>query len=209
MIRSAPVWTIWLMACGEPPPPSDVERYVAALETIATDPEAGLALCGELQSEDRRQDCTWAAVKRLRDDELVRAACSSLEQQDECWFVAAEATKDASYCHEAGAYVGDCLMHLYSWGLERWIDEGMTPAQAVPLAREQMKALQMPPTSQTWYETFAYVLVAPGADLGGCAEVEGKPKRECEAAAKAVSGDPRRAPPAVHRARKAWKKRLE
>ncbi|GEM_PF-4598917 len=197
-----------LVACGGPSsPPEGIERYVAALETVKTDAEAGLAMCLALQG-DQRTDCTWAAVKRLKNEDAVERACTALgdADDDECWFVGAENTRAPAFCHRAGAYVGDCLMHLFSWGLEDWLPAGTTPAEAVAIVRPQLRAWEMPPTSQSWYETFAYVLTSPVPPATGCEEVDGKPRRECEAAANAIDGDPGRAPPAVHRARASWRR---
>ena len=118
-----------IVGCGVPPPADEHRRYTDSLAAVAVDPSATHEACGALHTPALREDCSLAGVERLTetDIEAATALCVGLpagRSQDECGFILAEKTGEASRCAQAGRFTLDCRMHL----LQRAVSRAQLPA---------------------------------------------------------------------------------
>ena len=118
-----------ITGCGVHPPTDEHRRYTDSLAAVAADPAATHESCGALHTPALREDCILAGVERLveADVEAAAALCVDLpagRSQDECGFILAEKTGEASRCALAGRFTLDCRMHL----LQRAVSRAALPA---------------------------------------------------------------------------------
>ncbi len=132
-------------ACTHGSPAEDHAAWLAAL--ALPDPGAAFDACLAVRDPDLRADCGLAAVERLArtrgpttGDLLAR--CRALEgwAGDECAFQVGERRRDPSACASAGAFAGDCRLHLLSTGLAGWVPQGALPSDPALLGRLRTEA---------------------------------------------------------------------
>jgi hypothetical protein len=114
------------LSCAPTAP--DAVRYQDILSDTSLPTSEGLRGCAALQATPLRGDCALAVATR---SDAPAAACPSVPSglwQEECWFVAAEATNRrgdvtgaAELCGRAGRFRLDCAQHLWQTPVHRLI----------------------------------------------------------------------------------------
>ena len=164
----------WLLAfaCGAPsavPSAADRTQVLAALAALP-DCDAAAAAC-EGVSTAARSECVVPLVEACPKDKRAETWCASLSgvPRDECAFQRAERTGDLDACADAGAFVDDCRLHLWSR-----VDAPAGPlADAVATLRAEMVARGIDPEDHRfWSASFRRALgQAPVLDRGACETV--------------------------------------
>ena len=132
------------LGCDSSPPPGEHRRYTDSLTAIEADPGQTGTVCGALTVAALREDCLLAGVDRLAAAQTETAAglCQTLPDglsRDECHFILAEKTGEATRCGDAGRFLLDCQMHL----LQRAVSEAKLdsdPAVLEPAAAAMLSA---------------------------------------------------------------------
>lgn len=110
----------------------DTRAYPAALEQVARAPGRAVELCASVRRVELRDDCILAGVEALasEDPSGASALCARVEgevSRDECAFQVAERSGDPKRCADAGRFVDDCRMHLWSRDLRGRLKPGARP----------------------------------------------------------------------------------
>lgn len=113
----------------------DAQTYPAALEQVAREPSRAPDLCAPVRRQELRDDCVLAGVEALaaEDPDGAFALCARLDgdvARDECAFQVAERSDDPRRCAEAGRFLDDCRMHLWSRDLRARLGPGARPGDA-------------------------------------------------------------------------------
>lgn len=151
----------WLLAfaCGTAPAvPTAADRgHVLAALAALPDCDAAAAACDQA-SAAARGECVVPLVEACPKDKRATAWCASLSgvPRDECAFQRAERTGDLDACVDAGAFVDDCRLHLWSR-----VDApaGLPLAEAVIALRAEMVARGIDPDDHRfWSASFRRAL---------------------------------------------------
>ncbi len=107
--------------CCSTQPKSVQEQYIEALHLADQDPTKGLEKCAELTDQALKQDCQMAAIEKLakHNPQRIKDHCPTLSGVaiSECYFIAAEISKDPSDCEKTSEFSLDCKLHLLSQNL--------------------------------------------------------------------------------------------
>lgn len=108
---------LWLVACAP-------DSATALRDALASGD------CGALASEELRDQCWVSRVEC--------AGVSAPRARAECAFREAEATKNPARCADAGPWVDDCRLHLWSASFKAWAPRGVRPGEAEELATTEV-----------------------------------------------------------------------
>lgn len=157
-------------ACGGPaavPAAADRAHVLAALAALP-DCDRASARCGDV-SAAARGECVLAIVEACPKDPRAAGWCASLSgvAHDECHFQLAERTGNLAACDDAGDFVDDCRLHLWS---RVDVPAGRPLAEVVDVVRAEMVARGIDPSDHRfWSATFRRALdQAPVLDRGAC-----------------------------------------
>ena len=112
-----------------------------------------------LQAGLRDRDCSAIADERVRDQCLVELLqCDGIageRARAECAFRDAEATGSAARCADAGDWVDDCRMHLWTASFATWAPKAAAPGHADELAARELARFGFSPDDprpwSAWY----------------------------------------------------------
>jgi len=160
------MWLLAVLACTDPtsvPSAADRARLVEALHLLPSEPEAARARCRRLRGPVRG-DCMVAVVESAPDHHKASAWCESLPEgvyRDECHFQRAEGLVDLDLCQEAGRFVEDCRLHVWTTVASDWTDEPLD--DQVSRAKEAMVELGIDSDDRRfWSALFRGSLDGPG-----------------------------------------------
>lgn len=173
-------WSVWACAIPSPAPgagAADARVYAEALAAVRRSPAAAAAACAPVRPPPLHADCVMAGVERLSraDAPAARALCAALPSpgRDECAFRLAEGSGEPADCAQAGAFVTDCRMHLWSRHVDAALPTAGAPAAWAAALAPEIPAFGLDPTADApWVAVFrAGFGRAPQLDPSGCAAV--------------------------------------
>lgn len=188
------------MSCADAPSAgaaTDAAAYTAALQTVGRDPVAASERCAAIRAPGLRADCITAAAEALAgtDPQGASRLCASVPPgigRDECGFQVAERSGEPTRCIEAGRFLEDCRMHLWSRALASAIPRGTDLGDAEP--RVVALAAQSGFTDddpRPWIVLTRYLLGAePVLDRSACDDLtQVERQRTCRSAARDLFHD--------------------
>ena len=188
------------MSCADAPAAgaaTDAAAYAAALQTVGSDPLTASDRCATIRSPGILADCITAAAEALAgtDPEGASRLCASVPPgtgRDECSFQVAEHSGEPDRCSEAGRFVEDCRMHLWSRTLAsavpRGTDLGDAEPRVVALASQSGFTDDDP---RPWVVLTRHLLGAePVLDRSACDDLtQAERQRTCRSAARDLFHD--------------------
>lgn len=162
----------WLFAfaCGSERavPPADDRRQVLAALAALPDCAAAASTCSAVGAA-ARADCMLAIVEQCPKDPRAAGWCDQLDgvDHDECAFQRAERANDLDGCADAGAFVDDCRLHLWS---RVKVPADRPLGEAVTGLRDEMTKRGIDPGDERfWSASFRRALgQMPALDRGAC-----------------------------------------
>lgn len=173
-------WSVWACAIPAPAPSggaADARAYADALAAVRRAPADAATACAAVHPPALHADCVIAGVERLvrADAPAARALCASLPRpgRDECAFRLAEGSGEPADCADAGAFVTDCRMHLWSRRVEAALPADGGPADWAQVLGPEVPAFGLDPAAEApWIAVFrAGFGRTARLDLSGCAAV--------------------------------------